>query len=287
MFKDKLLRVIQKIEQWTAKTPSVSPVPHKIKLLNLIFMPLGMLFYNFKSFIILCAVFAPLMTVLAYATDNMLICSFPVMETHNPFACAASNYALYFTFFALRLLLVAVFLKSWVKIAVTRQTVNIRELLVIAPQDWKLLCVFLGVLMVNVLPIFSVMALINRVPNPDWRIETLYFAVVSCGFWLPFLAIRFYCLPAFVAENVKLPSIKQIFNLSSDNGLKMLTSFVMLLIFCTLFVIYFMGMAEKIIPYNYAVLGIVSEVFYNAVMLAVMTIFMNYSITQQKELFNE
>ena len=49
--------------------------------------------------------------------------------------------------------------------------------------------------------------------------------------------------------------------------------------------LYFTIFANKIVTYNLFWLGIIGEVIYDVVLLAVMVIFMNYSIAQQKELF--
>ena len=286
MMKDKLRRFVEKIEETGRPRPSETSKPHKFSVVRLTFMPFGILAHNFKSFFLLCCVFAPLMAILAFATNNSLICGLgDDMAEQSPFACAAPNNAVYVTFLLLRLLNIGVFLKSWYRVAVKGETVYVRDLLVINAQDWKLFALLLFIMFLNVLPFFSLMLLVNRVPNPDWQVESLYFAVVSCGFWLPFVALRFYCIPAFVVENSKLPSMKQIIHLTADNGLKQLFSFVVVVVFCTLLMLYFMNFSNFLIAENPFVFGILGEVLYDMVLLALMTLLLNYSVTLRQEMF--
>lgn len=286
MIKDKLRRFTEKIEELGRERPSETPRPHQLSLTRLTLMPFGILMYNLKSFFLLCCVFAPLMAILAFATNNSLICGLGNdLAERSPFACAAPNHAIYVTFLLLRTLIAAVFLKSWFRIAVKGETVYIRDLLVITVQDWKLFALILLIVAVNALPFLSILLLVYRVPNPDWVIESAYFALVSCGLWLPFVAIRLYCIPAFVAENVKLPPLREIMKLTADNGLKLLFSFSVVIVFCALLLLYFLEFGNLLISYNPFVFGIVSEVLYDMMFLGIMSLLLNYSATQQHELF--
>lgn len=287
MIRDKLLRIAEKIEEMGRKEPSEAPRQHQLSITRLTLMPFGILMYNLKSFFLLCCIFAPLMAILSFATNNSLICGLGGdWQERSPFGCTAPNQAVYVTFLLLRLLLITVFLKSWYRVAVKKDVVYVRELLIINIQDWKLFATILLIVAINFLPIIAMLLLMYRVPNPDWLVESAYFALVSCGFWLPFVAIRFYCIPAFVAENTKLPKLGEIFKLTADNGVKLLFSFAVMLLFCALLMLYFLSFSEFLVSQNPTAWGIVSEVLYDVVLLAVMSLLMNYSVTQKYELFS-
>ena len=285
MMKEKLFRWVEKIENAKTEVSMEKTQKNKMSLNNLSSLPFSILIRNWKPFFTMAAVFAPIMAVLSFSTHNSLICGLTGMIDNEVFKCTQPNQALYFAFALLRLLLIVVFLKSWYRAAVKKELVSVKDMLIINAQDWKLFAVFLVIGIINILPLISFVALIYREPNPDWIIESLYFAIVSCGFWLPFVMIRFYSVPAFVAEGQKIPSFKKMYNLTEDNGLKLLISFTIVILFNALFMLYFTIFANKIVPYNLFWLGIIGEVIYDVVLLAVMVIFMNYSIAQQKELF--
>lgn len=284
MIKERVRLLVEKVEQFSEEAPVKKEDKRKTSLTNLSLMPFGLLTHNLKSFFTLSSVFAPLMAIWAFAMHSSFICGFSDLAVKSPFACTAPNEALYITFILLRLLLIVVFLKSWFNVAIKKRPINKSELLLIKGQDWKLFAVFLTFVLINIAPLMSFLLLYYREPNPNWIIESLYFAVVSCGFLLPFLAICFYCIPAYILENRKIPSPVKIYAASIDNGLKLLISFVIVLLFSVLFVIYFSGFAQKLMSYNVVLYGILCELLYDIVLLSIFALFINFSVVLQKEL---
>ena len=136
MNKEKLHNFISNIDN-RLKVAEDKPEPPKIKanISNLVLLPFGIFLHNWRSFLVLSCIFAPLISILAFATHNSVICG--MVPDTAPFGCIAPNNALYFTFLMLRLLIVVVFLRAWCRISIKNEIIDIRELLVITIQDWK------------------------------------------------------------------------------------------------------------------------------------------------------
>lgn len=257
---------------------------HKIPLMDLSFIPIGVVFYYFKRFIILASVFAFFTTILSTATGYNFICNFSEYRDNDYYYCSLSL-DLYITFFLLRLLLTAVFLRLWYAVVVNDAPVNLRQIVDAPKQDLKIFFTLLVFIFVNILPIISFIILYFRVPNPDWRVETLFFAIVSIGFWFPFFAARFYSLPAFVLGQQKFPKLKEVLAGTSGNTLKILLALsIMLLLFFILFVNFNLA-ADRLMGYNILIMGIVFDFLYNILLLLFFAILTNHFIMQQGLLF--
>ena len=112
---------------------SVNPV--SIPFWELSFLPIGILLYRFRRFLFLSFAYGLLITVLAFATQLSYVCGLSEWNENPYFGCTSSP-AVYVTFFLLRLLIVAVFLKTWYKTAVCGEALNVREMFIISARDW-------------------------------------------------------------------------------------------------------------------------------------------------------
>lgn len=285
MMKEKLVKIAEKIQKIGDIKTIENKEKNEISLSSLTFLPFGIWIYYIKSFAVLCCIFAPLMAILSFATNNSMVCGYQEYAEIIPFKCDIYNIALYAAFFFLRLLIICVFLKSWYRIAVKHEFINVREVLLINYQDWKLFIAFVLGIMINLSPVVSLALLISRVPNPNWIIESIYFAVVSLGFLLPLFAVRFYSAFAFILDDKKLPTFKSFFKLTSDNGLKLLISLAIIALFCAILMLYFTNIMGGLLPLNFWVFGILGEILYNVVLLAIMVLVVNYMVVQQYEIF--
>ena len=283
--KEKLLQIAEKIKKIGDGKTIDSEGKNEISLSSLTFLPFGLWIYYIKSFAVLCCIFAPLMAILSFATNNSVSCGYQEYAEVLPFKCDTQNIALYVAFFFLRLLIICVFLKSWYRIVVKHEFINVREVLLINYQDWKLFATLVLGILVNLSPVVSLVLLITRVPSPNWVIESIYFAVVSLGFLLPLFAVRFYSAFAFILDNQKLPSFMKFLKLTSDNGLKLLISIAVVALFCSIFMLYFSIVMDGVLPYNFWMFGILGEVLYNVVLLAIMVLVINYVVVQRYEIF--
>ena len=287
MNKEMLADLTKKIDNIFNKKES-SPIKYNnINLANLVFGAFGSLFRNFKSFLTIGCVFAPLIAFLSFATGNSFICGFSSQSNLTSLHCSAANVSSYITFLLLRFLIISVFLRAWYNLAVQKQNLNIKSLLLITNQDWKLFATIILFIIINILPLISFMFMTSRVPNPDWKIESIWFAVMSCGFIIPFLAIRFYSAPSFIISQTKLPAFGLFIKQSNNNGLKLLFSFAIIIMFCSLITTYYVTVFPRILPLNTLSAAILGEIIYDFLLLAIAAILINYSVTQREELFHE
>lgn len=284
---EKFLNAFEKFDRFMNKEPAPSTAPKNpsLRISQITITPIDVFAKHLKQFLTLGALFALIMSVLSFSTGNSAGCDFKLPDGVYPYRCVISEAAEHIMFLLLRLLVIVVFIKSWCRIAFTEDKKIRGEDFVISTRDWKLYITLILFLLINSLPVISLMILIQRVPNPDWRIESLYFAVVSCGFWLPILAIRWYSLPAFIIMGQKVPSFLTFFERTRGNTLKILVSLFFIILCFSVITLLCTGGLKEILPYNYLLMGIVCDYLYNIMILIVAALLSCYIICMQQEVF--
>ncbi len=250
---------------------------------ELSFLPIGILLFRFRRFLYLSFVYALLISVLAFATRTAHNCSAEA-AVDSFFGCS-SSFSVYIAFFMLRLLIVSVFLRVWYKSAVCGAPLDKGEMFVITMRDWKIFGGILIAIAMLCLPILSYYILADRVPNPDWRIESLFFAVVSAGFWLPLVALRFSSIFAFVLDGRQRPPLKLFWNRTAGNTLKILVALSLMMILNAIMFLNYDLFAAFMIKHNLAVGMIVGDLLYNMLFLLMAASFASDSIVQREALF--
>lgn len=94
----------------------------------------------------------------------------------------------------------------------------------------KFVLLSLAFLLINMIPVISLFILYIRNPNPDWRIEIAFFAVVSLGFLTPFVCMRFYALFSYVFEKRTPPQLWMIWQRSKGNLIRIIISLFVIII---------------------------------------------------------
>lgn len=262
---------------------SVNPV--SIPFWELSFLPIGILLYRFRHFLFLSFAYGLLITVLAFATQLSYVCGLSEWNENPYFGCTSSP-AVYVTFFLLRLLIVAVFLKTWYKTAVCGEALNVREMFIISARDWKLFGGILIIVGCFCLPLVSTYILAVRVPNPDWRIESLFFAVASSGFWLPFLALRFLSVFAFALGGQKRPPLKLFWQRTTGNTLKIIMALTLIIVLNTIIFLNYNLLAAFVIGRVFTVGAVVCDLVYNMLFLLMSASFASMAVVQREALFS-
>lgn len=262
--------------------PDVAAV--KMPILQLVFRPFGIFAEKIKLLFRLSAVFALILTALATLIGFNFLCMGPYRSAF--FYCSDSDY-LYLVYFFIKLFIISVFLARWYHIAFLNTVYNWKTLFVPTMKDVcavGMLCLFLAL---NLMPMLSFYLLYIRVPNPDWIVETAYFAVVSLGFLVPFILMRYYSLIAFFLSNQKLPSLGCVWARSKGNNLGILLS-LFLIVIVILFIFLNFQRGFQGVEMQYATyVGTVSEFFYNLVFLMLITLVVNNCYVQKELLFGE
>ncbi len=284
---EKFLNAFEKIDRFMNKEPAparVSEFP-PIRIMQITMTPIDVFLKHLKQLVVLGALFAVFISILSFSTGNSIGCSFNSPEGAYPYACTAEESAARIVFLLLRLLIIVVFARTWYRAAFTEEKTFTNDTLVISVRDWKLYAATLFFLLLNLLPVISMILLVQRVPNPDWKIESLYFAVVSCGFWLPIIAVRFYGVLAFIIKGQKIPSPLMFLRRTKDNVLKILLSLFFIVLCCSIMAIVSTNGLKTIFSYNYLLMGIICEFLYNIVFLAVVALISCYIVCMQQEVF--
>lgn len=193
----------------------------------LAFGPWGVLAGNFGRFWRVGALFAAIMSLTSLLLENAYICRYVGWEDMNA-NCGGSEISFLLGMFLL-LFLSSAFAVCW------------RQVLAGEKYSWpnmlnplRKTAKFFGLSLIFIflfsIPFISFFILMLRIPNPDWRIEICFFAVVSLGFLVPFAAIRFLSLFAFVLNGEQMPPLGRIWLQSRGNVLLILLSLFLILV---------------------------------------------------------
>lgn len=252
--------------------------------LKLLLNPFRLFIDHLTPIMMLSGIYGLYLTVLALASGFSFICSF--QRNYDVFYPCQFSLAAYGAYLLVRIFIISWFMVKWL------------NLINGAACTWKTIFKFpqnvgrtFGLLLINaatfLFPILSTSLLVQRVPNPDWRIEISYFAVVSIGYIIPFLAVKFYALIAFAAAGEPFPPLSDIWKRNSGNMLKTLISLFFILILMIFFIANLfsgMSMNNNINPVWF---GFISELMYNIVMLWFAALFAANCQIQKNFLYGE
>lgn len=281
MLKDTINEFIKKIY---TNNDAPKQNEQKIKLRNLLWSPLQMLFANIKEFSLLSLPFAFLMTFLALAFNNSITCEI-ALSAQNTVNCFSKNELFVLLFQILRLAIITYFIKAWYKYAIEHNQTGLAKIFTPTWQDAKIFFVLLFFIFINVLPAFSYFALLVREPNPNWIIESIYFLFVSIGFALPLLAILYYVILTYIIEGKRLPSLRQISAAVFSNVGKITISTLFTITIGLLIIIYYIGSITPYMQHLSHIKAALFEVFYNIVLLISVAIMTNYIFNLRDILF--
>lgn len=256
----------------------------KMSFVRIVFDPLRQFVDNLRQIFLMSAFYAIFMTMLSLSFGFSYICGF--QSDYDVFFYCNSSYLLYGINLFLRIFVISVFISKWLEV-VSGKKVSLKELTKIDLKGLKTFAMILIFASLFLFPLLSLSLLISRVPNPDWRIEMAYFAVVSTGFLVPLFAVRFYSLIAFSAQNAKIPPLLEIWKKTKDNMLKILLGlFVILILFIFIFVNIIAGlkMDGNVNPIYF---GIISDFIYNMLLLMFAGVLSSHCMVQKELLFGE
>lgn len=205
-------------------------LPKKIKLplFRLMFSPFNQILDNGKTFFLLTLSAALCVSLLSSSLGFNYLCSYS-SESRGALFCSNSLWG-YLFYSLLKMLILGYVGIKWHDYVFNHQTLSSKSLLSVDRRYLKLSAYLLLFLFLNMLPLLSWWILYIRVPNPDWRVEMVFFAFVSIGFVMPILLFRYYSVLGFVMEGKKCPSISLVWERTSGNALKIFLSFILVLI---------------------------------------------------------
>ncbi len=279
---NKLYSLLNKLFSDPAPASETPTVAVRIPFLRIILDPYSLFIDQVAKFLVVGTFIALVMTILSLSAGQGFMCIYQDYRAHG---YCSDNIWIYGLARIINLFLFAVFMTKWYQVCYQNRPLNCDTLCRVGRADLKTFAVLLVFILLNLISALSFYLLIVRVPNPDWRIELFYFAVVSLGFLIPFLLIRFYSVFGFVAGGEKIPSLGLIWNKSSQNTLRLLCS-ISLLFVISVFMMFGFTNNFRLAATRHAVyVSWVVEYLYNLMILLLLAFFVNHCRLQQIYLF--
>lgn len=262
--------------------PQASSSAVTLPFFKFFFGTYGLLIDRFREFFILGSLFAVVLSIIVLGSGLSIFC-IPSIPQDRLF-CSDNIYV----FFVVRVMLFGVscmFVRAWLQILISGCRQKWLSYLIPCRADFKIAGLALLCFATFFAAAASVYLLYTREPNPDWRIEMLYFTVVALGFLLPFLGIKFSGYFAFAGNNDPLPSPKIMWQKTSGSGFALLSGmiFLMLLGFSISSSLFYNFVNEENAGRFYAILG--GEYLVRLFNLLIIACFTNYCYLQRKYLF--
>ncbi len=223
------------------------------------------------------------LAVLALLLGRAYVCGYSHLSDN--FYCLSSA-IVWLAHFVLKLLFLGFFALYWHHAAAGEPLPSLRQILSQWRQAGRVALWLLILGLSGIIPFISLFVLQIREPDPDWRIELAFFTFVGLGFLVPFIAVRFLSVLAFVAGEKTRPSLSRIWLRGRGNTAKILISvFVILMLAFLIFnSFYFNFRAVEASAAPWA--GIIIEFLYGFFFLIFFTLFLNHCLIQKTYLFD-
>lgn len=268
--------------------PKVDPdkiTPVKLPISKMIFAPFNLLLDNGKSFFALALPVALIISLLAMASGFGYMCIYSQIIPVT--AYCSGIVPVYLVYSVAKVFLWAAFAVKWGELCFLKHEFSWKYLLKVDRRSIKLSLAFLLIIVINFLPMVSGWVLYLREPNPDWRVEIAFFAVMSIGFVIPFIVMRFYSAVAFVIYGQKIPPFKEIwYKTVGDTLVILLSLFLIFIVSVFIFGNLYQNFQSVAVDSSFYV-NFASEFIYNLITLMILSVVINNFCLQQQILFAE
>lgn len=259
--------------------------PVRLPLVKMMFMPFSLLLDNGKNFFMLAFIFSLVIGILAMASGFGYMCIYAKIAPVSAY-CSDSG-IVYIIYQLAKVFLWSLFAVKWCESSLLRQPLNWAFLLKVDRRSFKLAGLLVLIILLNFLPMISGWILYMRVPNPDWRIEILFFAVMSIGFVIPFIVMRFYSIVPFVIYGEKVPPLKEIWYKTVGDLLVILLSLFLIFIVAVFVLGNLYSNFQTVAAGSSFYINFASEFIYNVIVLFIFTVVINNFCLQQQFLFTD
>ena len=240
---------------------------------RIVFGPYFIFMNHFREFFLTAAFYALLMSVIYIIGGQSMFCASGLFE-QNLFC--SNSVGLYIGSRLVVLFVVAAFCVRYFQAVWLKENVSWKFLLTPQKKDFVAFVAFIIFILLNAISGLSWYKLAVRVPNPDWRIELAYFAVVALGFLVPFVLLRFYSVFAQIFEGAKFASPWQLWRKTKGNMLRLVVSLT-LWFFLFIFSLSAVSVNFNIAAQNNSIYIIfIGEYVFNFVVLILMGFFVNF-----------
>lgn len=245
----------------------------KFFVLKIIAQPFADIANSLGTFALLGIIFSFILLMLSYLSGATFICQTGYGMTEQ-IECSSIS-GVYLISFVLKFFIVGIFIQLWYDTIYKGQKIDEKYLIGSWRAYLRNFAVMLAFIFINMIPAVSAMLLINRVPNPLWGVELVYFIVVSIGFFAPFVLMRMYGLVADLIAGNGWKNTKQFWIATQGQGLKLVLATSVIFFVCVFVVI---GVINVVKTANLAleIKDFVGELGVNAALLFVVAITVGY-----------
>ena len=170
----------------------------KYSIIRTFIKPYWIISDNFKTFFVQGSFFAVFMLLISYLFGQKYMCFFNKSLAKNMYCPDA--FFLFFPYFIIKILAISVCIDVWYNSVFKKVSIDknyFKNRIIDFLKIFGFICAFI---VFNSTPLISSLILFFRVPNPVWQKELMFFTVVSVGFLMPFILMRFYSLfPVFLS----------------------------------------------------------------------------------------
>lgn len=259
--------------------------PVKLPLGKTVFSPFSLLFDNGKNFFLLALPFALAISLIAMASGFGYMCIYSQIVSVS--AYCSSSALVYLLYELVKVFLWAAFAVKWCEIIFQGQSFEWRSLLKADRRMIKVALALLLIIFLNFLPMVSGWVLYLREPNPDWHVEMAFFSVVSVGFVVPFVVLRFYSALPFIIFGQKVPPLKEIwYKTAGDTLVILLSLFLVFIVAVFIFGNLYQNFQSVAVGSSFYV-NFASEFIYNVITLMIFAVVINNFCLQRQILFAE
>ena len=226
----------------------------------------------FKIFLILGALAAILISIAATITGFNNLCLY--QEVHVDIYCSDSAW-LYLTYSFIKFYILSYFAVKWTEITLGKESFSWSYVWHADRRSLKLAAVFLFLIFLNFAPVLSSWVLYLRTPNPDWRVELIFFTFVSIGFLIPFFLVKIYPFLSAMITAEKEVSLRQVWHKTDGNFIKILLNYMIIFVIAMLL---YGNLQSTIRAYSgeYGYLTVLmSEFMYNFAAILIFAFFIN------------
>ena len=254
----------------------------KLPVFRLMFYPFNQILDNGKIFFSLT-----LLSALFLSMDSTLfgfnyLCIYTNVRPTDLYC--SDSFALYAVQMLIKIAVFGYVAYKWSAYVYEKKSFSFASLFRLDKTYLKTTACLLILLIINSLPLFSSWILYIREPNPDWQIEMIFFAFVSIGYVLPFVALRYYPLLGFVLRGKKLPQLGSSWQKTSGNMLRILFGLLVIFILSVYLFSNMYGNFRAILPNITLYNQFLAEYIYDFVILFLFLVLLN-NINVQYEIF--
>ena len=200
----------------------------RLQLLKIVLACYVPLVENLRSFMMIGGLFSIIYMIVNFFSGQSLMCANGKFIDNsycfsNIYIWGLANILCWFVF--------CVYIRNWLQCVIMKKDKFSIKKILPNKTDLRLFVFVLFIFATITVAFISGFFLFYRNPNPDYRIELLYFSFVSLGFFVPIIGIQFISYIPIIAEGSPLPKPKEIWKkISGQRGFVIMSILSVLLI---------------------------------------------------------